>query len=317
MLVLINLGGNQQGGASYADRQVKIYDQSTHGGALRKAAKQWNQSGLNLKISFVQDRKEADVIALSVKSFNRKGCMGPQIMGCASIDRRPWPYKGKLELRDANGRDRNNPKFVDIASHEIGHLLGLRHNDRVCALMNNSSSCREARRDTKLDPTCPVINSLLSAADWCPSSHRERVMCGPSRAELGQLIHVYGGAIKEGYSPWCRSSKKQSWRGWCIYPQWTPRGEHTPGFIEGKGKSAHCSPRKTPTVYKSALRDAILELREVREEAEHPRGSGFSLSPTYQAYQEKQTEATKQQANREIARLQSSLERLTKRPASG
>lgn len=316
LLTTLNLSGSQQGGAAYADRQLKIYDRSTHGKALHKAARQWNGSGLNLKIVFVQKASQADVIAKSVKRFTRRGCTSVGVMGCASVGRKPWPYKGRLELRDAYKQDRTNPKFVDIASHEIGHLLGLRHTDRHCALMNNNSRCRKATQEFKMDPTCPAGDGLLSSVKWCPSSKRQEMMCGPNIEELKKLIRIYGGEIREGYSPWCASTQKQSWRGWCIYPHWTPRGEQRPGFIRGSGKGARCIPGKTPADYKLALREAILELQEVQREAKRPANITPLLNSAYQAYREERMKTEKRQASQEIERLKSSLDQLTRQPAS-
>jgi hypothetical protein len=111
-------------GTRWPGRTITYFDASGQTGSVRTAVAAWNRSGVRLRFRPVR-RSRAQVL---ISAQSGVGCAG-----VAQVGYQPFARQARAILGggcpDAWGR-------VQIAAHELGHVLGLAHESRRCALMN-------------------------------------------------------------------------------------------------------------------------------------------------------------------------------------
>lgn len=155
-------------GQPWAQGRIPYYDSTPYRPQVAAAVRAWNTSGARVRFVAVPRRSAKVIIRVgSGATFCSRGY--------ASIGR---TMRGFVDLPIASpGCGGRNPHVVTlIAAHELGHVLGLGHEDRRCAVMNASmSSTRPAR--------CP------SQARW---QWRCRIL---ERDDVAGAVRRYGGTI--------------------------------------------------------------------------------------------------------------------------
>lgn len=125
---------------------------------VRQAAKAWNTSGANVRF-LPAPRGRADLIIGDTKSPRSDGFLfGFATLGYVPPGGRSFFFDRNGRLRISKVRHRmslsrlRHPKkpnynMAGVAAHEFGHVLGLDHEDDLCATMNSSlwSSCKASR----------------------------------------------------------------------------------------------------------------------------------------------------------------------------
>jgi Matrixin len=151
--------------------RVTYVDTSGSGAAIEAAAGRWNRSGAGVRIVRAADRERADVVFVSDGAGLRSRC-GPRCLGLSSTIGRPAGGHATVMLNPAITGD-PTALNVWVAMHELGHVLGLRHRQGSCSLMNAQA----------YDDSC-------SFARGGPG--RARLPCGPATADVATAARLYG-----------------------------------------------------------------------------------------------------------------------------
>ena len=160
--------------------RVSWYDASGSRTAIAEAAARWNLSGVRVRLTAARDARHADVVFVADRARLRSRC-GPRCLGLSSAIGRP---------RDGHVTVLLNPAItgeptalnVWVAMHELGHVLGLRHREGSCSLMNAQA----------YDKACSFAGY---PADRGP------LPCGPASGDVAAAARLYG---RDGWSRPCR-----------------------------------------------------------------------------------------------------------------
>jgi hypothetical protein len=142
------------------------------------AAKRWNQSGANVRITVVRDREDADVLIVR-DDLRLDGRCGRLCFGLTIGD--------EILLRER--LDHLTPLAVWVGVHELGHVLGLEHDrEHSCTVMSPHWY------DTRCAPTM--------------SDRRGSVLdprCAPAPVDVEALVRRYGGEVRTR-DPYCSAT---------------------------------------------------------------------------------------------------------------
>ncbi len=141
-------------------------------GPVRVAAQAWNRSGI--RVQFVEvPRSRAKVL---IRPMRKRSCFGQ--IGVATVGYTPG-FGGRMQLQASCPEG----TLTMTAAHELGHVLGLGHEDRRCSLMNSVfvSRCRPQ----------PL------AWEW---------FCSPPRDDDRRgALRLYGGRFRPAGTTFCES----------------------------------------------------------------------------------------------------------------
>jgi Matrixin len=152
-------------GGRWPTRTITYYNEvPAYTWAVDSAAFAWNSSGA--RVRFLKTSKRNAKVLLGIRWFTR--------LGEARIDRRGGRmYGAKVGIR--SGQDRYTMALV--IAHELGHVLGLDHEDRGCATMNS-----------RLDGNYPEHCAAPPPGMW---------VCRLLRADdVRGAVSLYGGSVR-------------------------------------------------------------------------------------------------------------------------
>jgi hypothetical protein len=150
--------------------RLTYYDASGSSQAVDAAARRWNRSGARVHLTRAKTRDVADVVFVADPDRLRERC-GVRCLGLSSSIGRP-PDGRVLVLIDPEITGRPTALNVWVAMHEFGHVLGLRHREGTCSLMN--------------------ARAYDDACTFAGTSERGPLPCGPATGDVTAAASLYG-----------------------------------------------------------------------------------------------------------------------------
>jgi hypothetical protein len=165
-----------------AGGQLRVYNPTGWQNTMRAAADAWNRTGVTPTIVFTNRHSAADVVVeASSRKLDQRCDEDYCCHGFTERHGRWW----RITLRDAD-RDSDRHAFaasVRIAAHELGHILGLRHDTHDCALMNPDTGWQRCSPRMDFDNIRGPLGTDIAAAQRL--NYRELSPCYQSECALG------------------------------------------------------------------------------------------------------------------------------------
>jgi hypothetical protein len=155
---------------AWPDGRVTYYDVSGSREAVDAAARRWNRSGVRVQLTRAGTRAAADVVFVANRKRLRDRC-GTRCLGLSSSIGRPQDGRVTV-LLDPEIAGRPTALNVWVAMHELGHVLGLRHREGTCSLMN--------------------ARAYDDACTFTGTSERGPLPCGPASGDVAAAARLYG-----------------------------------------------------------------------------------------------------------------------------
>jgi hypothetical protein len=159
--------------------EIRVYNPTGWQRSVRDAVDAWNRTGVTPKFVFVDDARRAQVTVTASTEAVAARC--DETYTCDALALRRG-RRGAIWLPTQVGEEMLSPPFVRLIVHELGHVLGLRHEIHDCARMNTDTGAR----------LCGVLRVP-------PDTYA----CGPLRHDIRVAERLYGDRTDPSYRPWC------------------------------------------------------------------------------------------------------------------
>ena len=169
-------------------KRITYFDASKDPEAVKKAVWLWNHSGIKMTFAKVKSKKKAKLVIRNSRNVPH-GC-GTGLASLGYTGRRQ-AFVNILHGPDSRGQSCAWPGQTLVVAHELGHVLGLRHDDSQCSLMNSYHVNGVAQGQcVDRDPY-----GFPSPGHWnC------RVL---QKVDIKRAKKMYGGKVKVRPTEWC------------------------------------------------------------------------------------------------------------------
>jgi hypothetical protein len=155
--------------------RLTYFDASGSSAAVDAAARRWNDSGANVQLERAGERSRADVVFVADRERLRSTC-GARCLALSSTIGRPRDGRAATVMLNPDITGEPNTLSVWVAMHELGHILGLRHREGTCSLMNAHAYDKACR------------------SGGAKAAHG-RLPCGPASGDVAAAARLYGRAV--------------------------------------------------------------------------------------------------------------------------
>ncbi|MCB0878766.1 MAG: hypothetical protein KDC46_07275 [Thermoleophilia bacterium] len=176
-------------GKRWPGRTITYYDATRDKVAVRRAVIAWNSVGARIRFRRTFNRRRANIVIRNTRQVPAGCGTGQATLGYPGRGRQG--YVNILHGYAKDGQGCAWPGQTFVVTHELGHVLGLDHDDRACALMNASH-------------TNGVAASRCLPGDTF-AQHRAQWRCRLIEArDARRVVRKYGGRMRpRRRNPWC------------------------------------------------------------------------------------------------------------------
>jgi hypothetical protein len=187
--VLLPATAHARDGQRWPGRTITYYDATRDKGAVRRAVLAWNRSGARIAFRRTFNRRAANIVIRNTRRVPAGCGTGQATLGYVGRGRQG--YVNILHGYAKDGQGCAWPGQTFVVAHELGHVLGLDHDDRACALLNSSHTNGVAATEC-----VPGLSANEHAAQW-----RCRLI---EPRDARRLVRKYGGRLRPvRKNPWC------------------------------------------------------------------------------------------------------------------
>ena len=153
LVVVPSAASFSSAGTPWPVARITVWNETGYRAPLRQAMEAWNAVGTRVTLAPAARRSTARIVVGLLPASSAEERIGVGTVGWAP------GAQGRVAVQPGLG-----PRAAAMAlAHELGHVLGLGHEERACSVMSSSLELERTRAD------CPIAR--------CPDGNEDCVRC--------------------------------------------------------------------------------------------------------------------------------------------